>query len=105
VSISNFSFYPVGNNVVIIAFDSKSISSYSLNPFNKGGGRNIPRSQGISTPQGTTHQTYIWWTKKTIYLNEKNIFLITLFLLFSCSTQRDNILGEYKYRELKQLTH
>jgi RNA recognition motif-containing protein len=32
---TNFSFYPVGNKVVIMAFDSKSVSSYSLNPFNK----------------------------------------------------------------------
>ncbi|MFN1217848.1 DUF6443 domain-containing protein [Chryseobacterium kwangjuense] len=61
---TNFSFYPVGNNVVIMAFDSKSVSSYSLNPFNKGEERNIPRSKGIGIPQSTTHQTYIWWTKK-----------------------------------------
>ncbi|WP_317207359.1 RHS repeat-associated core domain-containing protein [Chryseobacterium gleum] len=33
---TNFSFYPLGNKVVIMAFDSKSVSSYSLNPFNKG---------------------------------------------------------------------
>ncbi|SHF48779.1 hypothetical protein SAMN05444408_1412 [Chryseobacterium takakiae] len=61
---TNFSFYPVGNKVVIMAFDSKSISSYSLNPFNKGESRNIPRSNGIGVPQSTTHQTYIWWTTK-----------------------------------------
>jgi len=61
---TNFSFYPVGNKVVIMAFDSKSVSSYSLNPFAKGEERNIPRSRGIGIPQSTTHQTYIWWTKK-----------------------------------------
>lgn len=61
---TNFSFYPVGNNVVIMAFDSKSVTSYSLNPFNKGEARNIPRSRGIGIPQSTTHQTYVWWTKK-----------------------------------------
>ncbi|EFK36883.1 Uncharacterised protein [Chryseobacterium gleum] len=33
---TNFSFYSLGNKVVIMAFDSKSVSSYSLNPFNKG---------------------------------------------------------------------
>ncbi|MET3038553.1 hypothetical protein ABXT08_20900 [Chryseobacterium sp. NRRL B-14859] len=61
---TNFSFYPVGNKVVIMAFDSKSVTSYSLNPFNKGERRNIPRSKGIAIPESTTHQTYIWWTKK-----------------------------------------
>jgi RHS repeat-associated protein len=61
---TNFSFYPVGNKVVIMAFDSKSISSYSLNPFNKGESRNIPRRNGIGIPQSTTYQTYIWWTTK-----------------------------------------
>ncbi|EJL73321.1 DUF6443 domain-containing protein [Chryseobacterium populi] len=61
---TNFSFYPVGKKVVIMAFDSKSVSSYSFNPLNKGEERNIPRSQGIKIPQSTTHQTYIWWTQK-----------------------------------------
>jgi hypothetical protein len=62
---TNFSFYPLGNKVVIMAFDSKSVSSYSLNPFNKGEERNIPGSKGIAIPQSTTHQTYIWWTTKS----------------------------------------
>jgi len=61
---TNFSFYPVGKNVVIIAIDSKSVSSYSFNPFNKGEERNIPRKNGIGIPESTTHQTYIWWTNK-----------------------------------------
>lgn len=26
--------------------------------------RNIPRSKGIAIPESTTHQTYIWRTKK-----------------------------------------
>ncbi|MDO5617082.1 MAG: RHS repeat-associated core domain-containing protein [Cruoricaptor ignavus] len=62
---TNFSFYPVGNNVVIMGFDSKSVSSHSLNPFNKGEERNISRVNGIGGKQSTTHQTYILWTKKT----------------------------------------
>ncbi|QIY92403.1 hypothetical protein [Chryseobacterium gallinarum] len=65
---TNFSFYPVGNKVVIMAFDSKSVTSYSLNPFNKEEERNIPRSRGVGIPESTTHQTYIWWT------NKNNIF-------------------------------
>ena len=62
---TNFSFYPVGDKVVVMAFDSKSVSSYSLNPFNKGEERNIPRVNGVGGTKSTTHQTYIFWTKKT----------------------------------------
>ncbi|MGV0923458.1 hypothetical protein [Empedobacter tilapiae] len=65
---TNFSFYPVGDNIVIMAFDSKSISSYSLNPFNKSESVNIPRVSGESNKRATTYQTYIWWT------NKNNIF-------------------------------
>jgi len=61
---TNFSFYPIGNNVVIMAFDSKSVSSYSLNPFNKAESRNIPRVNGVGPSQSTTHQTYLLWVNK-----------------------------------------
>lgn len=61
---TNFSFYPVGNKVVIMAFDSKSVSSYSLNPFNKAESRNIPRINGVGSSQSTTHQTYLLWVNK-----------------------------------------
>ncbi|WP_213279912.1 DUF6443 domain-containing protein [Chryseobacterium indologenes] len=61
---TNFSFYPVGNKVVIMAFDSKSVSSYSLNPFNKDESRNIPRTNGVGVPQSTTKQTYLLWVEK-----------------------------------------
>ncbi len=61
---TNFSFYPVGNKVVIMAFDSKSVSSYSLNPFNKAESRNIPRFNGVGAPESTTRQTYLLWVNK-----------------------------------------
>ncbi|WP_292015436.1 RHS repeat-associated core domain-containing protein [Chryseobacterium sp.] len=61
---TNFSFYPVGNKVVVMAFDSKSVSSYSLNPFNKAESRNIPRTNGVGAPQSTTRQTYLFWVDK-----------------------------------------
>ncbi|MGK6344270.1 DUF6443 domain-containing protein [Chryseobacterium sp. DT-3] len=61
---TNFSFYPVGNKVVIMAFDSKSVSSYSLNPFNKAESRNIPRINGVGHPESTTRQTYLLWVNK-----------------------------------------
>jgi len=61
---TNFSFYPVGNKVVIMAFDSKSVSSYSLNPFNKAESVNIPRVNGSGPSQSTTHQTYLLWVNK-----------------------------------------
>lgn len=61
---TNFSFYPIGNKVVIMAFDSKSVSSYSLNPFNKAESRNIPRVNGVGSSQSTTNQTYLLWVNK-----------------------------------------
>lgn len=61
---TNFSFYPVGNKVVIMAFDSKSVSSYSLNPFNKAESRNIPRINGVGKPESNTRQTYLLWVNK-----------------------------------------
>lgn len=61
---TNFSFYPVGNRVVIMAFDSKSASSYSLNPFNKSESVNIPRVNGVGVPESTTRQTYLLWINK-----------------------------------------
>lgn len=67
---TNFSFYPVGNKVVIMAFDSKSVSSYSLNPFNKAESRNIPRVNGLGPSQSTTHQTYLLWVNKNNMLKK-----------------------------------
>jgi RHS repeat-associated protein len=67
---TNFSFYPVGNKVVIMAFDSKSISSYSLNPFNKSESRNIPRFNGVGVPESTTRQTYLLWVNKNNMLKK-----------------------------------
>lgn len=61
---TNFSFYPGGNKVVIMAFDSKSVSSYSLNPFNKSESRNIPRVNGVGPSESTTKQTYLLWVYK-----------------------------------------
>jgi len=57
---ANISFYPVGNTLVIMIVDSKSISSWSLNPFAKGEENNIPRVNGIGGPESTTHQTYMF---------------------------------------------
>ena len=65
---TNFSFYPVGNKVVIMGFDSKSVSSYSFNPLNKAESRNIPRINGVGGSQSTTRQTYLLWVDK------KNMF-------------------------------
>ncbi|WP_294286516.1 hypothetical protein [uncultured Chryseobacterium sp.] len=61
---TNFSFYPVGNKLVIMAFDSKSRSSFSPNPFNKSESVNIPRVNGIGVPKSTTRQTYLLWMNK-----------------------------------------
>lgn len=57
---ASFSFYPVGNKLVLMAIDSKSATSWSLNPFWKNDERNTPRTNGYSGPESTTHQTYIW---------------------------------------------
>jgi len=62
---ANFSFYPVGNQLVIMAVDSKSKSSWSLNPVVKAVSMfsnyfDTPREQGKVIPESTTNQTYIW---------------------------------------------
>ena len=54
-----YNFYQVGDKLVAIIIDSKSISSESLNPFNKGEERNIPRVNGQIIPESNTHQTYL----------------------------------------------
>ncbi|WP_140418673.1 RHS repeat domain-containing protein, partial [Pedobacter sp. AJM] len=58
---ANISFYPVGDQLVIMVVDSKSKTSWSVNPFAKGEQNNITRGEfGTGGPQSTTHQTYIW---------------------------------------------
>lgn len=57
---ANISFYPVGNQLIIMVVDSKSITSWSLNPFAKGESNNVSRQAGKLIPESTTHQTYIW---------------------------------------------
>ncbi len=54
-----YNFYQVGDKLIAIIIDSKSISSESLNPFNKGEERNIPRVNGQIIPESNTHQTYL----------------------------------------------
>jgi hypothetical protein len=44
VGKANYNFYQVGDQTVIMVMDSKSISSESLNPFNKGEERNVNSS-------------------------------------------------------------
>ena len=62
---ANFSFYPVGNQLTIMAVDSKSASSWSFNPFVKAVSTfsdyfDTSREAGKIIPESTTHQTYIW---------------------------------------------
>jgi len=58
---ANISFYPVGDQLVIMVVDSKSKTSWSVNPFAKGEQNNITRGEfGTGGTQSTTHQTYIW---------------------------------------------
>lgn len=61
---TGFSFYPVGDKVVVMGADSKSISSWTLKWWD-GDEANIPRTEGIvPAPQSTTHQTYLWFLPK-----------------------------------------
>ena len=56
----NYSFYNVGDNLVIFGIDSKSITSESFNPIIKNNeSNNISRESGKTTPNSTTHQTYL----------------------------------------------
>ncbi len=58
VGSAGVSLYPVGNLLVITIMDSKSISSWTLNPFD-GDEVNIPRTNASSPPKSTTYQTYV----------------------------------------------
>jgi RHS repeat-associated protein len=58
------SFYPIGDLVAIMVTDSKSKTSWSLNPLAKKEENNIPRVNGQGGPESTTHQTYIWTMPK-----------------------------------------
>jgi hypothetical protein len=72
------SFYPVGDNVIVLVTDSKS--SNSLNPLEKFVGwatddpeyGNIPREKGVVTPKGNTYQTYLFQLPKGYFENSKN---------------------------------
>jgi len=52
----SFSFYPVGDKVVVMGTDSKSKSSLYYNSDVT----NTPRINGIGFPKSTTHQTYLF---------------------------------------------
>lgn len=59
---ASFSFYNLGDQLVITAMDSKSKQSYSLNPLVKimpESWINDDRKPNQQVPQGTTRQTYM----------------------------------------------
>ncbi len=59
---ANYSFYNVGDHLVITIMDSKSMMSYSLNPIVKllpESMINTSRTPGKTIPQSTTRQTYL----------------------------------------------
>jgi hypothetical protein len=59
---ANYSFYNVGDNLVITIMDSKSVMSYSFNPLVKmlpEDWVNNERKDGEVIPESTTRQTYI----------------------------------------------
>ena len=62
---ANISFYPVGDQLTIMAVDTKSFSSWSLNPIvkfisNWSDYYDTSRQSGKIIPESTTFQTYIW---------------------------------------------
>ena len=94
---TNFSFYPVGNKVVVMAFDSKSVSSYSLNPFNKAESRNIPRTNGVGAPQSTTRQTYLFWVDKNEMRKIIIFSILGSIIMMSCAGKK-SLLGTYSFK-------
>lgn len=58
-----YNFYTVGDYVVVMALDSKSKSSFSVNPFD-GDSSNIKRKPNGGPPQSTTYQTYLFYFKR-----------------------------------------
>ena len=63
---ASYNFYQIGDKTVIVIIDSKSITSESLNPFNKDESRNVPRIKGKATPESNTHQTYLFILPTTL---------------------------------------
>ncbi|MDB4325257.1 RHS repeat-associated core domain-containing protein [Flavobacteriaceae bacterium] len=62
---ANISMYELGDKILFLVLDSKSKTSWSLNPFAKGEDNNISRDPNKTTPEGNTFQTYIFsLTKK-----------------------------------------
>ena len=57
------SIYPIGDKVVIMIVDSKSISSWTWKWWD-GDEVNIPRVNGQIIPKSTTHQTYLFIVDK-----------------------------------------
>ena len=57
---ANISMYEIGDNIIFTVLDSKSKTSWSLNPFAKDEENNITRNPNQTTPEGNTFQTYIF---------------------------------------------
>jgi len=57
---ANISMYKLGDKIMFAVLDSKSKTSWSLNPFAKGEGNNISRNPNQTTPEGNTFQTYLF---------------------------------------------
>lgn len=61
---ANISMYELGDKILFVTLDSKSATSWSLNPFAKDDSNNFPRIPGILTEEGNTYQTYIFMLSK-----------------------------------------
>ena len=58
---ANYNFYEIGDKMVIVVIDSKSVTSETFNPVIKNiESLNTPRENGKIIPESTTHQTYLF---------------------------------------------
>ncbi|NGF75862.1 hypothetical protein G5B10_08230 [Fluviicola sp. SGL-29] len=61
-----YNFYPLGEKLIVLIIDSKSVSSWTLNPFDGDEVNKARSNHGIISPSGnkepktTTYQTYLF---------------------------------------------
>jgi hypothetical protein len=70
---ANTSIYNLNEHVLVLVHDSKTISSWTLNPFD-GDGVNISRKAGQVTPKSTTFQTYMFMLTKSQFKNNYELY-------------------------------
>ncbi len=73
---ANVSIYNLNSHVLVLVHDSKTISSWTINPFD-GKEKNISRVSGKNIPKSTTFQTYMYLISKEQLKNNFELYEIS----------------------------